>query len=350
MPISFSQQIQDYPRRQLRFLSDREPRQPDRLRRRFPAHPDRARPRAGPARRHPQQRVELRRCEPGTPATPDEKHVCYPAGFQPGRLYELIYRAKDPMVRGLGFAATARPRRLPAQSPTGRCRRAEPGLSPGQCGDHRRHVAERPHDPELPGARLQSPTRAAAGCSTAPILISAAGLMPLNVRFGQPVRAWGEQTDHLYPAYDFPFSYARQSDPLTGRTQGLLDRCTATDTCPRIFHVATALEMWEGRQSLGLTDPLGQCDVADPPNVRTFIMASTQHGAARAAAGDEGAFRQLPAAAQSRSAALDHAGAADRADRMGARRRGPAAERHAAHRRRHAGPGRPGAVSRDSRQ
>ena len=39
------------------------------------------------------------------------------------------------------------------------------------------------------------------------------GLMPLNVRFGQPVRAWGEQTDHLYPAYDFPFSYARQSDP-----------------------------------------------------------------------------------------------------------------------------------------
>ena len=104
--------------------------------------------------------------------------------------------------------------------------------------------------------------------------------MPLNVRFGQPVRAWGEQTDHLYPAYDFPFSYARQSDPLTGRTQGLLDRCSATDTCPRIFHVATALEMWEGRQSLGLTDPLGQRDVDDPPNVRTFIMASTQHGAA----------------------------------------------------------------------
>jgi Alpha/beta hydrolase domain len=106
------------------------------------------------------------------------------------------------------------------------------------------------------------------------------GLMPLNVRFGQPVRAWGEQTDHLYPAYDFPFSYARQSDPLTGRTQGVLDGCSATETCPRIFHVATALEMWEGRQSLGLTDPLGQRDADDPPEVRTFIMASTQHGPA----------------------------------------------------------------------
>ncbi len=38
--------------------------------------------------------------------TPDEKHVCYRDGFKPGRLYELIYRAKDPTVGGLGFAAT----------------------------------------------------------------------------------------------------------------------------------------------------------------------------------------------------------------------------------------------------
>jgi hypothetical protein len=106
------------------------------------------------------------------------------------------------------------------------------------------------------------------------------GLMPLNVRFGQPVRAWGEQTDHLYPAYDFPFTYARQTDPLTQRMGGLFDRCNATDTCPKLFHVATALEMWEGRQSLGLTDPLGRTDVDDPPNVRTYIMASTQHSAA----------------------------------------------------------------------
>ena len=104
--------------------------------------------------------------------------------------------------------------------------------------------------------------------------------MPLNVRFGQPVRAWGEQTDHLYPAYDFPFTYARQTDPLTQRTGGLFDRCEATDSCPKLFHVATALEMWEGRQSLGLTDPLGRTDVGDPANVRTYIMASTQHSAA----------------------------------------------------------------------
>lgn len=102
-------------------------------------------------------------------------------------------------------------------------------------------------------------------------------MIALNIRFAQPGHAWGEQIDHLYPAYDFPFTYAHQRDPLTGRELGLLDRCTTTDTCPRIFHVATALEMWEGRQSLGLTDTLGRTDVADPPNVRTFIMGSTEH-------------------------------------------------------------------------
>ncbi len=75
-------------------------------------------------------------------------------------------------------------------------------------------------------------------------------------------------------------AHTRQPDPLTHGDQGLFDRCAATQTCPRLFHVATALEMWEGRQSLGLTDPLGLKDVADPPNVRTFIMASTQHGSA----------------------------------------------------------------------
>jgi hypothetical protein len=39
-------------------------------------------------------------------AKADDKHLCYKAGFKPGHLYELIYRAKDPSVLGLGFAAT----------------------------------------------------------------------------------------------------------------------------------------------------------------------------------------------------------------------------------------------------
>ena len=218
-------------------------------------------------------------CEAGKPPAPDERHVCYPAGFEPGRLYELIYRAKDPTVGGLGFAATRDLGAFLRNSPQDDLGAPNPVYREGnvaivegssQSGRMIRSFLALGFNADETGRRVFDGAYPHIG----------GGLMPLNVRFGQPVRAWGEQTDHLYPAYDFPFSYARQSDPLTQRTQGLLDRCHATDTCPRIFHVATALEMWEGRQSLGLTDPLGQRDVDDPPNVRTFIMASTQHGAA----------------------------------------------------------------------
>ena len=218
-------------------------------------------------------------CEHGGALTPDEKHLCYPEGFKPGHLYELIYRAKDPTVGGLGFAAardlgaflrnsdkddagTANPvfrsdnlAVIEGSSQSGRMVRSLLAL-----GFNRDETGRRVFDGAFPHI--------------------GGGLMPLNIRFGQPVRAWGEQTDHLYPAYDFPFTYARQTDPLTQRTGGLFDRCSATDTCPKLFHVATALEMWEGRQSLGLTDPLGRTDVVDPPNVRTYIMASTQHSPA----------------------------------------------------------------------
>jgi hypothetical protein len=44
-------------------------------------------------------------CEADKPVVASETRLCYPAGFKPGRLYELTYRARDPLVLGLGFAA-----------------------------------------------------------------------------------------------------------------------------------------------------------------------------------------------------------------------------------------------------
>ena len=218
-------------------------------------------------------------CEQGAAAIPDAKHICYHDGFKPGRLYELIYRAKDPTVGGLGFAAARDLGAFLRNSDKDDSGAANPVYRPdnlaiiegsSQSGRMIRSLLALGFNRDETGHRVFDGAFPHIG----------GGLMPLNVRFGQPLRAWGEQTDHLYPAYDFPFTYARQTDPLTQRTGGLFDRCEATDNCPRLFHVATALEMWEGRQSLGLTDPLGRTDVADPPNVRTYIMASTQHSAA----------------------------------------------------------------------
>jgi hypothetical protein len=215
-------------------------------------------------------------CAQDGTASAGDRQICFPAGFQPGRIYELIYRAKEPRVLGLGFAAM---RDLAAflkheekddggiANPVYRRGNKALVMGTSQSGRFIRSFLHLGFNADEQGRMAFEAAFPHIG----------GGLISLNVRFAQPGHAWGDQVNHLYPGYDFPFSYARQADPLSNRTQGVLDRCTASGTCPRIVHVATALEIWEGRQSLGLTDPLGKRDVADPPNVRTFIMAGTQH-------------------------------------------------------------------------
>jgi hypothetical protein len=279
LPISLSQQIQNYPLDSYDSYPtarlDNSSPFPDGF---LPTLTVRAREQ-DPREPTPNSAWSFGVCQPGGALTPDEKHICAKDGFKPGRLYELIYRAKDPTVGGLGFAAARDLGAFLRNSDKDDAGAANPAYRPdnlaiiegsSQSGRMIRSFLALGFNRDEAGRRVFDGAYPHIG----------GGLMPLNVRFGQPVRAWGEQTDHLYPAYDFPFSYARQTDPLTRRTGGLFDRCDATGTCPRLFHVATALEMWEGRQSLGLTDPLGRSDIADPPNVRTYIMASTQHSAA----------------------------------------------------------------------
>ncbi|WP_046869451.1 alpha/beta hydrolase domain-containing protein [Microvirga massiliensis] len=215
-------------------------------------------------------------CPEGGEPTTDDTRICYSAGFEPGKLYELIYRAKDPLVLGLGYAVTRDLAAFLKNEERDTAGTANPVFRPGakaivmgtsQSGRMIRSFLHLGFNEDEGGRLVFEGAYPHIG----------GGLIPLNVRFAQPGRAWGHQIDHLYPAYDFPFSYAAQTDPISGRTQGILDRCSATHSCPKIFHVATALEVWEGRQSLGLTDPLGRLDVPDPATVRTFILASTQH-------------------------------------------------------------------------
>jgi hypothetical protein len=219
-------------------------------------------------------------CPQGSNLTVSDTQICYPAGFRPGRLYELIYLAKNPIVLGLGFAAT---RDLGAFLKTEQ--RDDNGrdnpvfikdaktivMGSSQSGRFVRTLIHLGFNRDERGQIVFDGAFPHIG----------GGLMPLNIRFGQPGRAAAtEQVDRLYPGANFPFAYGTETDPLTGAKGGILDRCTATNTCPKIVHAATALEMWELRQSLGFTDPLGVRDLIEPPNVRSYILASTQHTAA----------------------------------------------------------------------
>ena len=219
-------------------------------------------------------------CGQNGETVPSATQICYPARFKPGELYEITYRAKDPLILGLGFAATrdlgaflkvsakddtgtANPVMIPnartivmGSSQSGRFIRTFINLGFNRSEDGR--IVFDGAFPEIGG-----------------------GQIPLNVRWGQPGRGAGNaEVDNQAPGAEFPFTYGQEADPLTGRTAGILDRCNGTHTCPKIVHAATSLEMWELRQSLGFTDPLGMKDLPDPPNVRTYLMVSTQHGPA----------------------------------------------------------------------
>lgn len=219
-------------------------------------------------------------CPQGASPVPSDTQICYPAGFRPGRLYEVIYQAKDPLVLGLGFAA-ARDLGAFLKSET----KDDSGHdNPVYVKDARTVVMGSSQSGRFIRSLIQLGFNRS---EDGRIVFDGAfphiggGLMPLNVRFGQPGRAAGtEQVDRTFPGASFPFAYGTETDPITGARAGILDACIETNTCPKIVHAATALEMWELRQSLGFTDPLGIRDLVEPPNVRSYLLSSTQHVAA----------------------------------------------------------------------
>src|SRR5690606_3467811 len=87
----------------------------------------------------------------------------------------------------------------------------------------------------------------------------------------------------LYPHDQFPFTYATTTDPVSGRTDGLLSRCTGSNTCPKILQTESSSDFFHGRASLLVHDGLG-ADVCVPDNVRLYHFAGVQHGGGAATA------------------------------------------------------------------
>jgi hypothetical protein len=105
----------------------------------------------------------------------------------------------------------------------------------------------------------------------------------VNYPFAQPGRWSRQHEDRLYPQGSFPFAYATTTDPVSGETDGLLARCTASGTCPRIVHTESSTDFFHGRASLLVADGAGK-PVAEHDDVRLYHFAGVQHGGGRAVA------------------------------------------------------------------
>ena len=202
--------------------------------------------------------------------------LCLRGGFSPNLIYEFIYTAKDPLVLGLGMAATrdlvswfrrAERDDSGTPNPLAGAIRAAIGEGQSQAGRFLRTFLDLGfNQDEFKNIVFEgmNPHIASQG-------------VPVNVRFGQPDRSMGQRENALYPAPEGPLTWNPVLDPLAGRWAGMLDACRETLTCPKIIQTTSGTEYWQGRMSLNTTNWNGTEDVALPDNVRLYHFASTQH-------------------------------------------------------------------------
>ena len=81
---------------------------------------------------------------------------------------------------------------------------------------------------------------------------------------------------------DSPFADEPQTDPGSGRREGLLDRLRAAGCVPKILYTDTSAEYWRGDAGLAHADLEARAetpgDVEPPAEVRRYLFAGTQHG------------------------------------------------------------------------
>lgn len=203
-----------------------------------------------------------------------------PNGFDAGAIYRFDYQAGDPRPMGLGMAAlrdltsylkSAAPDRAGQVNPLADIQpKVAIAVGVSQAGRVLRDMIWQGfnHDPQ--GGKV---------FDGAMPLIAGSRKSFVNVRFAQPGRYSTQHLDHITYGDQFPFSYAVTTDPVSGKTDGIFARCQASASCPKLMHVDSSVEFWQGRASLVVTDGAGK-DIDLPAGVRAYLMASTQHMAA----------------------------------------------------------------------
>ncbi len=210
-------------------------------------------------------------------AAPDggaPRQVSLDRGFEPGKLYELVYTARDPVVVGAGLA----------------------GIRDllGYLRDHALAGAPPPRRTLMFGISqsgrviqtmlLRGLTIDETGKSVldgAFIHVAGGGKGGFDYRFAAPTRHFSMLEDHAYATDFFPFTTTEEQDPVTGARGSVLDKPRAAHAVPKLFYVNQSTEYWNRAASLIHTDPEGKRDSGVDPNARIYLIAGAQHYAGR---------------------------------------------------------------------
>jgi hypothetical protein len=200
----------------------------------------------------------------------DGKKAEYDAGFEPGRIYEAVYTAKDPAVAGLGMAAVRDYAVYIKQHGTG----SDPGsgattsdikramtVGNSQSGRFLRTFLYDGFNADEQGKQVFEGVWAH---------IAGGGMGGFNTRFAQPSRSSGEYTAFFYPNKLPPFT-----------TTELLAKSRTLNVVPKLFLTNGSQEYWGGGESLIHITVDGKRDAPIPANTRIYYVAGTSHGTGR---------------------------------------------------------------------
>jgi hypothetical protein len=190
-------------------------------------------------------------------------------GFEPWKIYEAVYEAKDPVVAGLGLAAVRdliSHLKYDAGAPAPVQRAYAIGIS--QSGRFLRHFLYQDFNADERGRQVLDGVIAH---------VAGAGRGSFNHRFAQPSRDGQPMSSLFYPTDLFPFADRPLKNPADGTVDGLLELARASRTLPKIFFTNTSYEYWSSAASLIHTTPEGKADLEPMDNVRIYFLAGLQH-------------------------------------------------------------------------
>lgn len=211
---------------------------------------------------------------------PSPTDVCIFSGFEPQRIYELVYPARDPVVMGLALVVTRDLASFLRSTLKDDAGNPNPlAISQAEVGLRRAYVAgtsssamylrewlylgfneDEAHHKVFDGALLHRP---------------GAFRLFANTAFTHPTffASQGGHQDFVSTAIP-PFTFAVTTDPVTGVTDGILKR-PATD--PLVMQIDGEIEFWQWQSALNVADGTGR-PVAVSPNVRLYFNTGSGHG------------------------------------------------------------------------
>lgn len=199
----------------------------------------------------------------------DPQSVYMAAGFQPGKIYEVIYRAKDPVVAGTGLAAV-RDMISWLKYDSASIAPTKYGIAYGvsQTGRFLRHFLYQGFNTDERGRMAFDGIFAHT---------AGAGRGSFNHRFAQPSRDAQPYSTFFYPTDLFPFTSTDEVDPVTKARGGLRTASKQGAKLPKVFYVDGGYEYWGRGASLTHTSVDGRTDIGFLPSERRYVISSAQH-------------------------------------------------------------------------